>query len=364
MSTELNLFRHNKFMTTQRVFHIIAMMFLLNGCSLFYVAKQGSFQAQLLASAEPIEIALRSGDISFQQRKKLELVLDVRSFTKKHLHLHVHKSYKDINLSWHNVIHTVSASQPLAFKPYLWWFPIIGYVPYKGYFNENDADEEELRLKQLGYETDKRQVEGYSTLGYFADPLWPAMLELNDYALVELIIHELAHATVYIANQTPFNETFASFIGKVGARNYFEHRFGKNSDELAGFDRYQERNHRYQKFFGDLYEELEKIFAQDLADDLKREQKNSAMNHARERYQKLVAKKLMPEIDWSSLNNASLLSYKTYHHDSEIFARLLALNQNNFARFIEEVNFYGRSDDPFLALWERVRRLQNVARKP
>ena len=33
----------------------------------------------------------------------------------------------------------VSASPPHRFAPYQWWFPIVGRVPYKGYFDEHAA---------------------------------------------------------------------------------------------------------------------------------------------------------------------------------------------------------------------------------
>lgn len=335
----------------------IFTLLMLNGCSVFYVMKQGIYQLKLLSGAEPIEVALRSRDLDQSQRKKLELILDVREFAAKKLKLTTYKNYKDINLEWHKQIHTVSASAHLKFKPYLWWFPIIGSVPYKGFFSEQDAEREEARLKARGFETQKREIHGYSTLGFFSDPVWPAMLVMSDHALIELIIHELAHSTVYIPNQTPFNETFANFVGKKGARAYVENRFGKNSAELKKLDSYNASINGYYKFFHELYGNLDELYNSELSDDDKQSRKSNLLSEAKSKYKILINNALVPMMDWSTVNNAYLLAFKSYNQDYEIFDKLLILMNRDFGKFIDEVNYYGRTCTPFVSLWGRIQRL-------
>lgn len=338
------------------VFVVIAVL-TSSGCSMFYVVKQGVNQLQLVAGAEPIEMALRKDDLDVNARKKLELILDVRSFSEAHLKLNPHKNYKDINLDWDKRIHAISASEPLRFAPYLWWFPIIGSVPYKGFFSEADADREQKDVERRGYETQKREIHGYSTLGFFADPVWPAMLKMSDAALAELIIHELVHATVYIPNQTPFNETFANFVGKTGARRYLSFRFGEKSDAVKSWDRYEENLKRYHQFFHELYSRLDKVFTSDGSDDDKRQQKALIYAEAKQRYEVLVTENKMPSFDFSMVNNAYLLGFKNYNEDFSVFEKLLSLVGDDFGKFMDEVNYYGRTDSPFVSLHERVEKL-------
>lgn len=327
---------------------------LLNGCSLFYVAKQGLYQVRLISGSEPIEKVLRSKDLDTTSRNKLELILDVRSFAVANLHLTAHKNYKDINLAWDKTIHTVSASEALAFKPYQWWFPVLGSVPYKGFFDEADANNEESRLKALGYETQNRPIQGYSTLGFFADPVWPDMLKLSDHALIELIIHELAHATIYIPNQTSFNETLANFIGEAGARAYLYHRYGPKSPQINKLDTYHQQQALYRQFFYDLYRSLDDVYTKPLPDSEKRALKNSLLIEAKNNYSKMSLNNETKKTDLSFINNAFLLSFKRYNHDDALFSDLLAALLGDWGRFIDEVNFYARADDPFVALKNRL----------
>jgi predicted aminopeptidase len=345
-------------MKTATILSCCVALFLSNGCSLFYVLKQGIYQMSLLSGAEPIELALRTPDLDANKRKKLELILDVRHFAENELKLEAKKNYKDVNLSWDQRIHTISGSAALKFRPYLWWFPVVGNVPYKGFFNETDADLEKKLVEAQGFETQKREIHGYSTLGYFSDPVWPAMLLMSEQALVELIIHELAHATVYIPNQTPFNETFASFVGKHGARAYIVHRFGKNSDAVTIWDRIDQNEKRYHQFFHELYATLNNLYGQEMTDHEKRAKKAIIYAEAKKDYETLVRENKLPSIDFNNVNNAYLLSFKSYNEDFHVFDKLMSLVGGDFGKFIDEINYYGRTTTPFLSLRDRVENLE------
>lgn len=333
----------------------VILLFTLSGCSLSYVVKQGVNQLDLVAGAEPIERALRSKDLDARSREKLKLVQNVREFCKHHLKLVADRNYKDINLSWHKIIHAVSASEPLKFRPYLWWFPIIGNVPYKGFFDKNDANEEETRLRNLGLETQNRSVYGYSTLGYFSDPIWPAMLTLSDDALIELIIHELAHATIYFPNQTPFNETFANFVGKTGTRAYIKSRFGADSAELVKLDNYYQHLAQNREFFHELYTQLNDLYESNASDLNKNDGKKLILEKAEKKYLKIFGDS--NNKNWSMVNNAYLLSFKSYNQDDVVFKELLTAVGEDFGRFLNEVRVHAQSSDPFTALKGRVKLL-------
>jgi predicted aminopeptidase len=93
-------------------------------------------------------------------------------------------------------------------------------VPYKGYFDAEAAEEEAARLRRDGLDVCVVPVTAYSTLGWLADPVTEPMLRGDDLQLVETLLHELVHATAYVADDADFNEGSASFIGREAAARY------------------------------------------------------------------------------------------------------------------------------------------------
>lgn len=342
----------NKKLNVQLVLYFVCYLLLIfnSSCSLFYVAKQGSYQAKLLMGAKPVSIVLRNPHLDKSIRKKLELISDIKQFSINYLGLKKVDNYSSVNLGWSHEIHAVSASYSLKLKSYTWWFPIIGHVPYKGYFDDSDAIKEENRLKSLGFDTQRRKIGGYSTLGYFSDPVWPNMLKMHDFDLIELIIHELAHATVYIPHQAAFNETFANFVGKNGAIYYVEENFGRDGDVVRSIKKYHKQLEIRTKFFHELYGKLQNIYLSKDSDNKKRAQKKQTLLQAKSDYQKLDIADFLKHIDWSKINNAYLMAFKTYNNHEELFEELLMRENGNWAGFIEKVQLAGLEKDPFTAL--------------
>ena len=82
--------------------------------------------------------------------------------------------YGDVDRS--AVVWVVSASDPLSFQPRTWTFPVVGSVPYLGWFNRDDARAFADELKGQGYDVDLRGADAYSTLGWFEDPILSTMV--------------------------------------------------------------------------------------------------------------------------------------------------------------------------------------------
>jgi predicted aminopeptidase len=194
---------------------------LLSGCATGYVLRAAYEEARLLWRRQPIDRVL-AGDVDAETRGKLELTLAVRDYAKHSLGLSVGGCYRSIaNVESSQIVHVVTAAPRDQLVPYTWWFPIVGRVPYRSYFNAADAEALAASLEQNGYDTYVRPAVAFSTLGWFDDPLLSNLLRYDDERLAETIIHELLHNTIYIPGQTAFNESLATFVGHRGAEAFF-----------------------------------------------------------------------------------------------------------------------------------------------
>ncbi len=231
---------------------------IASGC---YVLKQACGELRILAGMRRIEDALADPEVPARVKEKLRLVLEVREFGESEMGLARtgnYTCYYDTGGS--PVAILVSGCRKDRFEPYTWWFPIVGTVPYKGFFDPEDAAAEADRLEEEGYDVACHEVSAFSTLGWFKDPIFSSALEYPDEEIAALVLHELAHATVWIPGETDFNEGLASFVGRQGAVEFMRRRHGAASREyeraVLRFAAAEERDARAREMFkrlDDLY---------------------------------------------------------------------------------------------------------------
>ena len=200
------------------------LAFAAPGCATGYVLRAAYEEARLLWRRQPIETVLADGGDA-DTRAKLELTLALRRFAADDLGLNVGGSYASIaTVDAGQIVHVVSAAPRDRLEVYTWWFPIVGRVPYRAYFDPADAHALAAELDAQGYDTYVRPAVAFSTLGWFDDPLLSTLLRYDQARLAETIVHELLHSTIYVPGQAAFNESFASFVGARGAERFFRAR--------------------------------------------------------------------------------------------------------------------------------------------
>ena len=201
---------------------IAATALIFATCSPIYVIRAGIEEAKILSRRRPIPDVIADPATSAATRAKLELVIQARTYADQQLGLDAGESYT--TYSWvdsDTLLMVVSAARKDRFQAYTWWFPIVGRVPYKGYFNFDHAYEEARELEARGYDTNVRPSAAFSTLGWFNDPLLNTLLRYGDVALAGTVIHEITHNSIYLSGQAGFNESFANFVGDRGAVDFF-----------------------------------------------------------------------------------------------------------------------------------------------
>ena len=208
---------------------------LLSACSPVYVLRLGYEEARILWHRRPISDVLRRPELDPAVRDKLRLVLRVRAFAEHELGFRVGGSYASLTeVSRPPIIHVLTAAPQTSLEPYTWWFPIVGRVAYKGYFNRALARAEARRLEARGYDTAIRTASAFSTLGWFDDPLLPHLLDYDPETLANVIFHELFHSTFYLTGHTAFNESLANFAGHRPRLSFFAGSTATTTSSPAG----------------------------------------------------------------------------------------------------------------------------------
>jgi predicted aminopeptidase len=212
-------------LTSRRILLLLGLA-LVAGSTLFcspgFVIRAGVEEARILSRRQPIAAVIDDPATSPDTRSKLELVRMAAMYADREIGLDVGDSYTTFSrLDRDTLLLVVTASHKDAFRAHTWWFPIVGRVPYKGFFNPDHALAEAARLEERGLDTHVRPAGAFSTLGWFNDPMLSTLLARDEVSLASTVIHEVTHNTVFIPGEVRFNESFANFVGDVGAAEMF-----------------------------------------------------------------------------------------------------------------------------------------------
>jgi predicted aminopeptidase len=331
---------------------------LLAGCDLRYFAHAAYEEGHLLCNRRPIAQVLQKPDLSPGVRQRLETVLAVRKFAADNLGLRVGGAYKTITAVDQNaVVWVVMAAPRDSLTPYLWWFPIVGDVPYKGYFDKARAEAEARSMEGHGYDTFVRPAIAFSSLGFFDDPLLSNLLELNRVELAGVLIHELFHRTFFLKSDVMFDESSANWIGNRGAVDFFTQTEGANSqDAVAARDIY-DSDMKFAAFLLQQEARLRRLYQSGLPHDQMLRRRQIVFREINADYAKL--KPLLSglerfDLDQQPLNNAVLLNYMIYFHELDRFAALDRMHHGDTRATIQSIIELAQSepDDPFHAIWQ------------
>jgi len=325
-----------------------------SGCRVAYVSRAALHQAELMAKREPIERVLARDELTPERAERLALIPEIKRFGEQ-LGLAPTRNYDTISARWDREISNMSACEPLSLEPAGWWFPVVGRVPYLGFFRSQDADRWERRYRERGYDVWVRPVAAYSTLGWFRDPVLPAMLDWDEYRLAEVVLHELTHATLWVPGSVSFNETFANVVGVQAATLWMEQRYGPDSEQVHDMEVRRKDHEAWRDVLESVYQDLDTLYKnQNISDAQKLERKAELFDRVDERVLSggfIEPERYLDEARNSEWNNARVSQYRTYNHRREAFDELLDACGGDIPQFLIDVeNIASNHDDPWVAL--------------
>jgi predicted aminopeptidase len=340
---------------------LLALCLTLSACSPLYVVRAGIEEAKILSRRRPIARVIEDPTTSAETRRKLELVLQARDFAQHALDLDAGESYTTYSyVDSDTLLMVVSGSRRDRFEAVTWWFPIVGHVPYKGYFDFEAAYREARRLEEAGYDTYVRPSGAFSTLGWFNDPLLNTVLRYDDVGLVNTVIHELLHNTIYVPSRISFNESFANFVGERGAIRFFCDRDGEESARCELARASWADNLLYGEFLSSLVADLEVVYArEDIDFDTRMRLREEVFDRARATFVREVEPALRTNAFRGflrrPLNNATLIGTRLYYDRLPLFEAVHERYGGDFVAALRAILAAARADpgDP----WRAVERL-------
>ena len=224
-------------------FSALLLLLCLSSCAdLGYYWQSLEGHVSLLKAARPVDDWLADAQTPDKLKEKLVLTQKIRAFAAEELKLPDNASYKRFaDLKRKAVVWNVVAAPTLSLKLKTWCFPVAGCVGYRGYFSETEAKQEAEELKKQDFDVSVYGVPAYSTLGWSnwagGDPLLSTFIGYPEGELARIVFHELAHQVVYVADDTSFNESFATAVERLGGARWLA-KYGSEATkaEYAVYD--------------------------------------------------------------------------------------------------------------------------------
>lgn len=346
------------------------LVILLTGCAdVCYLSRAAFEGGRLLWNRKPIAKVLARSDLPPEIRVRLETTLAVREFDQDKLGLKVGGAYATVTpVDQRAIVWVVMAAPRDSLTPHTWWFPIVGNVPYRGYFDKSAALAEAARMEAEGYDTYVRSAVAFSSLGFFNDPLLSNLLALDRVELAGVITHELFHRTYFLASDIMFDESAATWVGSRGAWAFFtDTQGGASADALAARGIY-ESDLKFADFLLQEQARLLRLYQSGAPRDeilARRGEVFAEINRDYARLKPSLSGLERFDLDKIRLNNAVLLNYLIYFHDLKNFAALERMYHGDLRATIAAIIALAKSkpSDPFFAIWQATRNAPALSSK-
>jgi len=330
----------------------LILIFLGSGCRLSYLIHAGAGQFRLLYHSIRVEDALQGDSLFPEQKDRLRLVARIKDFGEKELGLKKTKNYQKIYLkSHHPPIYTVSAAPKDRLIRITWWFPVLGNMPYLGFFDLESAQAEKDRLLKKNLDVTMSVADAYSTLGWFKDPVTLNLLKGSTVDLVDTILHEMTHTTLYVKGQGEFNEGFAVLFGKMGAIIFLEKNYGPTHPFTIKAKKSIEDERIFSSFLASLLDRLEQLYGSPLPYQQKLAAREKIFLASLEEFNQLKGMLQTGRFTYfgrNGLNNAYLMFVGLYHRHFHLFEAVLRQKGNSLRKTLTVFRILAREKGDLL----------------
>ena len=316
---------------------LIFVILICSGCSPGYVIRAAYEHSGILWRRVTIEKQLQSTETPSEIKAKLALILRAREYASKlgfttNKNFTKYSPYERDALAW-----IVVGARKDSFELKTWWFPIVGTVPYKGFFEREDALTLAKELQNEDFETSVRPTVAFSTLGWFNDPVITPMLKLSDISITETIFHELFHSTLWVPGAVSFNESLANFIGLKATLSFCAQQ---SENCLQQAQENERKEFALARAINKLTERLKHIYVSELSKQEKLIRKQQVFDE-----ELTELKQSFPNLGiLKTANNAEIMQLQIYLENFEEMERGFERCGGDVQRFVRGLRDVGHED--------------------
>ena len=176
------------------------------------------------------------------------------------------------------------------------------------------------------------RADAYSTLGWFKDPVTMNLVAGSTVDLVEVILHEMTHTTLYVKGQGEFNEGLAVLVGKAGAFLFLKKTYGPTHPLTIEAQKSIEDERIFSPFLKVLLEKLKHLYDSPIGYKEKLAEREKIFARSLEEFNYLKNRlhtDRFTRFGAAKLNNAYLMSVGLYHENFLLFESVLEKNGNS-----------------------------------
>jgi predicted aminopeptidase len=233
------------------------------------------------------------------------------------------------------VSYLVQAAEPLELRQKKWWFPVVGKVPYIGFFEEKERDAMAQELREEGFDVYTSGVGAFSSLGWFDDPIYNSMLNRSHEQLAHLLFHELTHRTFWLAGEVRFNENLAEYVAKHLTLKYL--RYHGLTQRLTQYEVRARDKELFRQWLDDVKTVLENLYKNPAGLERKELLRQKSLVFARFTSNAKPAFEKYDYLQGKPWNNARVLAARLYAPKHEEFARAHKCTGESIKVFLESL---------------------------
>jgi len=322
---------------TRQASAIVLLLVYVSGCSTIdYYHQSISGHFNLISKRERIVDIVNDPTRDEKLITQLHLVEELRSFASDWLKLPDNDSYRSyVQLDKPYVTWNVFAAPEFSGTLQQWCFLVVGCVPYRGYFDEVEANSYAEQLSEQGLDVYVAGVPAYSTLGWFDDPLLSSMLDRGEIVAAAYIFHELAHQQFYLKGDGAFNEAFATAVEEIGVLEWLQQQ--DRGQDVQRYDDWLIQKSIFSEFVKSSRDEFEVLYQQEYDIEKMQAEKEILISEMRRKFANLSSEnnQIARYSKWMAgpLNNAQLGAISLYRELLPSFRRIFGVCENDLDRF-------------------------------